>query len=607
MARTKYDHLSREELLSILVKRDAERKLGLVWERDLIEHDKALNSDFVALDLIQDVSCGAAPYRNLVIEGDNFDALRYLAIAYRGKVKCIYIDPPYNTGNKDFIYNDRFLDKDDAWKHSKWLEFMYRRLALARDLLANDGVLLVSINDENRAKLELLLDHALPGMRLGSMVWRTRQGSNADQGCFLSSDHEHILVYGRPEFSFIGFEKSYEMYGNSDQDPKGEWRPSDLTLGFSFQERPNLYYPLRDPETDIFYPANPDRVWVYATEARLKPGQRVQAKTMEEFIDLGQILFPQEQRVEVWNTREDLIAAIENGDVPKTGKNPMLRLDLPDLDFWIRKKVGFGRPAFKRYKADLRNLNQPLSSWIVPSAEQKKYEAENSFVSGTNQEGAKAVSTIFGTKTFNYAKPPSLIKELVRQATANNDLVMDFFGGSGTTAQAVLEVNQEDEDQRRFIIVSSTEATAAEPDKNICRDVCAERIRRVINGYSSKEGTGGNFAYLRTRLIPFTQLHLNIQHDQIWYALQLIHTHEISPFIVSQPYQFLDATSSITIYASSLGNHERQSLFEVVNATTKSTVIYTWQPGIIAQDIYNEYVSIEKIPEYLVERFGDDK
>ena len=270
---SKYDRYSKEELVKIIEERDRKPRLGLVWERDEIDHDRSLNQDFVTLDLLSKHSCGDGPWHNLLIEGDNFDALRYLRMTHANRVKCIYIDPPYNTGNKDFIYNDRFVDKDDAWKHSKWLEYLYRRLLLARDLLAEDGVLLVSINDENRAKLELLLDQALPGMQLGSFVWRTRQGSNADHSCFLSTDHEHVLVYGGPGFRFIGFGKSYEMYGNQDDDPKGDWRPSDLTLGFSFQERPNLYYPLRDPNTDIYYPPNPDRVWVYATEARLKPGQ----------------------------------------------------------------------------------------------------------------------------------------------------------------------------------------------------------------------------------------------------------------------------------------------------------------------------------------------
>ena len=600
---SKYDRYSKEELVKIIEERDRKPRLGLVWERDEIDHDRSLNQDFVTLDLLSEHSCGDGPWHNLLIEGDNFDALRYLRMTHANRVKCIYIDPPYNTGNKDFIYNDRFVDKDDQWKHSKWLEYLFRRLLLARDLLAEDGVLLVSINDENRAKLELLLDQAMPGMQLGSFVWRTRQGSNADHSCFLSTDHEHVLVYGGPGFRFIGFEKSYEMYGNQDHDPKGDWRPSDLTLGFSFQERPNLYYPLRDPNTDIYYPPNPDRVWVYATEARLKPGQRVQAKTMEEFISLGQILFPQEQRVEVWNSREELLAAIESGDVPKTGKNPVLRLDLPDLDFWIGKKVGFGRPAFKRYKADLRNLNQPLSSWVVPTSEQKKYEAENSFVSGTNQEGAKAVSAIFGTKSFNYAKPPSLIKELVRQSTSDNDLVMDFFAGSGTTAQAVLELNREDGGQRRFIMVSATEATADEPDKNICRDVCAERIRRVIGGYGGKEGTGGDFAYLRVKRMPQEDVLTEIDHAQVWTALQLIHRQSFMPFNPDRTIQEAITPDNSLVYVTAISDGTTEQITVLAGQTSHLTV-YTWQPGLLRERLASQGITVEQIPQFLVNRFG---
>jgi adenine-specific DNA-methyltransferase len=229
-----YNDYSREELLRELRLRDRRPRFGLVWERKEIEHEKAVNDDFVALDFDPALSCGDAPYRNLIIEGDNFDALRYLRMTHAGKVKCIYIDPPYNTGNRDFIYNDRFIDKEDAYRHSKWLEFMYRRFLLARDLLSEEGVLLVSMNDVNRAKLELLLDEVFPGMNLGSIVWRNRQGSNADQGSFLSVDHEHVLVYGGPGFRFSGLEKSYEMYANPDNDPRGSWRSDNLTLGFSY-------------------------------------------------------------------------------------------------------------------------------------------------------------------------------------------------------------------------------------------------------------------------------------------------------------------------------------------------------------------------------------
>lgn len=601
---SKYDRYSKDELIKIIEDRDRKPKFGLVWERDDIEFDRSFNQDFVVLDADASQSCGMGPWSNLLIEGDNFDALRYLRMTHAGRVKCICIDPPYNTGNKDFIYNDRFVDKDDLYKHSKWLEFMYRRFLLARELLAEDGVLLVCINDENRAKLELLLDQALPGMRRGSFVWRTRQGSNADQKCFLSVDHEHVLVYGNAGFQFAGYGKSYEMYSNPDNDPKGDWRPSDLTLGFSYLERPNLYYPLRDPKTDVYYPPNPDRVWVYASEARLKPGQRVQAKTMEEFLAAGQILFPQEQRVEIWDSLEELQKAIESGDVPKTGKNSTLRRDLPNLEFWVGKKVGFGRPAFKRYKADLRNLNQPVSSWVVPTSEQKKYEADSSLVSGMNQEGAKAVAAIFGTKSFNYAKPPSLIKELVRQSTDKNDLVVDFFAGSGTLAQAVLELNQETNGgDRRFILVSATEATADEPEKNICRDVCAERLRRVINGYGTTAGTGGSFAYLRTCRIPHESVLTEIDHAQVWTALQLIYCQFFAPYDPSQQLQEFQYADGRLLYATAI-NEEILARIAGLVVDSPHLTVYTWQPGLLRERLAAQNITIEQIPQFLVSRFG---
>lgn len=489
-------NLNAPQLRRLLVEHLTKQKLGLYWESNAIERDAALNANVVLPRLLPGASHtppDVTHHQNLIIEGDNFDSLRLLRATHAGKIRVIYIDPPYNTGNKDWVYNDHYVGKNDRWRHSQWLEFLYQRLTLARELLTSDGVILVSINDENRARLELLMDEVFPGRRLGTIVWRTRQGSNADQQCFLSVDHEHVLVYGNAGFAFNGFDKSYEMYSNPDNDRRGDWRPDNLTLGFSFKERPNLYYPLVDPKTGIHYPPNPDRIWVYASEARLKAGQTLQAKSMEEFVRLGQILFPQDQRVETWHSMDDLLAAIDAGDVPKSGKTPILRRDLPDLAQWVGKPVGFGRPQFKRYKADLRNQTQPLSSWIVPSFEEGTYEVEANLTSATNQEGARQVAQIFGDRAFNYAKPASLIKGLLSQATRPADTVLDFFAGSGTTGQVVLELNAEDGGERRFILCSSTEATAKEPDKNLCRDVCAERIRRVI----SAEGYDASFAYLQ--------------------------------------------------------------------------------------------------------------
>jgi adenine-specific DNA-methyltransferase len=215
---------------------------------------------------------------------------------------------------------------------------------------------------------------------------------------------------------------------------------------------------------------------------------------MEEFVRIGQIrVSSQASAVEIWPTMDALLEAIDRGDVPKGGKSLLLRRDLPNLEFWVGKPVGFGRPQFKRYKADLRNQTQPLSSWIVPQFETEDYEAENSLVSATNQEGARQVAQIFGDRAFNYAKPLSLIQGLLQQATRPGDTVLDFFAGSGTTGHAVLALNAQDGGARRFILCSSAEATAKEPEKNLCRDVCAERIRRVI----ASQGYNASFAYLQ--------------------------------------------------------------------------------------------------------------
>ncbi|MER9520008.1 site-specific DNA-methyltransferase [Mesorhizobium sp. M0614] len=511
----KYDDLTREQLVRILQKRDRERRYGLVWERDDIEADLAVDENFVVATLDKELSERPAPWENLVIEGDNYDALRWLRMAYAGRVKCIYIDPPYNTGNKDWVYNDHYVDANDRYRHSTWLEFLYRRLTLARDLLTEDGVLLVSINDDNRAKLEMLMDEALPGMRVGSFTWRTRIGGNEGGEHFFTSNHEPILVYANSAFKFGGTEKTYAMYKYFDEKKDDFYRLSDLTVAVSYDNpRAGLaYYPIRDPNTDIWYPCNPNRVWAFTSRERATTRSKVKTKYMEEWIALGQIYFPDDQRVEQWNSIEELRRAMEIGDVPMSGRSPLLRPGLPDLEFWVGRKVGFGVPSFKRYKKELKRASQPISSWIVPQKEKATVTEElTNLIVGTNSEGAKAVKDIFGQKIFDYTKPVSLIRELIRQSTGPADLVLDFFAGSATTGQAVMELNAEDGGDRRFILVSSTEKTEEEPDKNLARDVTSERIRRLNRLEEGKHTElSAGFAYLRMREVEFEDLDYDVE------------------------------------------------------------------------------------------------
>ncbi len=539
------DHLSAPELRRLLAEHLTRQKLGLYWERNAIEHDQALNANVVLPRVVPEWSHtpdGCTEHRNLIIEGDNFDSLRLLRSTHAGKVRVIYIDPPYNTGNKDWVYNDSYVGANDRWRHSQWLEFLYQRLTLARELLTADGVILVSINDENRARLELLMDEVFPGRRVGSFVWRSRTGGNDTKGAFFSDNHEHVLVYANSGFRFSGNEKSYSMYKYQEGDRL--FRLSDLTKAHDFRERPNTYYPIHDPDSDTYYPCNPQRVWAYASKARVKDGQKIRGDTIEDLITKKLVWFPPEQRVEIFASQTALLDAIARKDVPMSGSTPLLFDGMPDLDFWVGKRIGYGRPAFKRFKEGLKNENQPISSWLTPRQEEDTVlEGMNMPIVGTTEEGSKDLKEVMGEKAFPYPKPPSLIKGLLSQATRPGDIVLDFFAGSGTTGQVVLELNAEDGGQRRFILCSSTEATAREPEKNLCRDVCAERMRRVIQGYANKPGhtlaQGGEFAYLQLDKIEGADVALDATAAHAAALLQLRHAASTPVAVTQEPLQLI--------------------------------------------------------------------
>jgi adenine-specific DNA-methyltransferase len=400
---------------------------------------------------------------------------------------------------------------------------LYQRLTLARELLTGDGVILVSINDENRSRLELLMDGVFPGRRLGSLVWRTKDTGN-DLGQRFSHVHEHILVYANPGFSFNGRATDRSKFRNTDQDPRGDWSAQPLTANKTLLERPNTYYPIQDPDTGLWYPCDPDSTWRFASEKvirRLNANDEaavqsalaaLRSDTMEALIAKKLIYFPPCKPGEVlrFATREALLAAIAAGKGPMLPKKktPLLRTDLPDLDFWVDKPIAPGRPSRKEHWSARPEEERlaPLSSWIAGLNDDVA-----PWVNGEEHEplllrsakggiATEEIKNLLGSKAFPYPKPLSLIQGLLSQATRPNDTILDFFAGSGTTGQAVLELNAEDGGQRRFILCSSTEATAKEPDKNLCRDVCAERLRRVITGHSGKPGyslaQGGEFAYL---------------------------------------------------------------------------------------------------------------
>jgi adenine-specific DNA-methyltransferase len=583
-----------------------------VWERDAIGHEAALNADFVVLDLDPELCVGAAPYRNLLIEGDNFDALRYLRMTHAGQVKCICIDPPYNTGNRDFIYNDRFVDAEDSFRHSKWLEFMYRRLLLARDLLREDGVIFVNIGEEEMAHLSGLMDQVFPGMKVGTFVWRTRSGANISKDYFVSLDHEYVLCYANKGFSFRGVAKSLAGYGNPDNDPRGDWVNYNLTKGQSYKERPRSYYPLQNPDNGVWYPCNPDRVWAFSSKKMVKSGQKLQSKAMEQIVTERRILWPQNDQTTSYSSLTELFAAIDAGTAHRH-----LRRGLPELEFWVGKTIGFGMPRYKMFKSDLRQAENPISTLLLPASvkrtEVESIEADTVTIlqTGFTSDGSSLLVDMLGTKDFPYPKPLSLIQSLVGQATGPDDLVVDFFAGSGTTGHAVLALNAEEADgNRQFILVSSTEATAAEPEKNVCRDITRRRLEKAVNGYhvptkkgmKAVDGLGGSFAYLRTRRIPVGDL-LDVEHAQLWNALQLLHLGELTPAPEKAPVWVAGGAELQLVYLPRATAAAVKQAAEVAESAA-ATVIYTWQPELVRQRLIFANIRVEKVPACLALRFG---
>lgn len=605
----RYEGLNREQLIQLLEKRDRSKKLGLVWERDEIEADRAMEAEFIAAALLIDKSdppTRKGGWSNLILEGDNFDSLRWLRMTMAGRIKCVYVDPPYNTGNKDWVYNDHYIGKDDRWRHSTWLEFLFRRFSLARDLLTEDGVILVSINDENRARLELLLDEVLPGMRVGSLVWRTRVGGNEGGEYFISDNHEHVLVYAKAGFRFGGTEKSFELYSNPNNDPRGDWKSGgDLTVSVPYTD-PRAgkgYYPLFDPDRQVWFPCNPDAVWRYASREVSGPNAKIKTKFMEDWIAEGQIHFPNDTQVVQFNSMDELLTAIRAGEVPVRSRMPILRESLPDLDFWVGRPIAYGTPSFKRFKRDLKRDVQPLSSWVIPRSELETRDNEvQEIIAGSTDEGSRSVTGVFGKKVFNYAKPPSLIRGLLEQATSPGDIVLDFFAGSSTTAQAVMELNAADGGERRFVMASSTERTEDEPDKNLCDEVTAERVRR-LNASANKPFAELNapFAYLKMVPTAFEDIDYDLTAAQAWTALETTHGLPLTPYPGGRwAIHEGDETSLVLAEAVDDG---LISEIKALASRRANVFVYAWAPGQLRGPLSEVDVEVRPLRETLVQRF----
>lgn len=541
-----YDDLSKEALVEILKRRDAQAHYGLQWERNAIERDKALNRDFVGFELQPELCVGPGPWENMLIEGDNYDALRHLATTHAGAFHLIYIDVPYNTGNRDFVYNDNFFDSRNRYRHSTWLEFMYQRLVLARSLLREDGAIVVSIDDNELFNLGLLMNQVFGERKfIANCIWQKRYSRENREA--IGDAHEYLLFYSpNPD----GFKKrrgriplsedQAKIYKNpanpKETDPTKRWRGIPMTAqGF----RPNQMYRITSPNGTPHDPPE-GRCWsmVESEFEKLKAEGRI-----------------------AWG------------------------------------KDGTAQPSVIRFLSEVDGL-VPWTWWTHEEV-------------GHTDEARKEIQDIFGTQTaFDTPKPLRLMERVLQICAPEKDaMVLDFFAGSGTTAHAVLKMNHEDGGQRRWVMVSSREATPEAPDKNLARDVCQRRLRSAVEGYRSARfdndvpALGGSFAYTRATPVPMHRLEEQLTDDMVWSFALLACGHPAAVRTGTLSVSVKD--SHMVAYCGNTKPSTVQALKERLAVHRGSAVILTWAPQALEDIVVNREapLSIVAVPGDLQRAF----
>lgn len=448
--------LSDDDRAALLGLLGESKTYGLVWEDKPEETETRLRTELPVLKEVRSraiVSAKADAPDHMLIEGDNLEALTALTYTHEGRIDVIYIDPPYNTGNRDFIYNDSYVDIEDSYRHSKWLSFMARRLRIARRLLSDRGVIFISIDDNEYANLRLLCDEIFSErLCLGDMIRITTRRVKGDTRN-INIIHDHVLTYAK-------------------------------SADFRLRHRTKEDYSIYDLEDE------------YVAE---------RGRHLIRPLDNGSISY---------STRSDYVITAPDGTPIVAGGDPEARArriagkaNSKDWCFrWSEEKFRWGLEngfiVFRQNRSGTWRCYFKIYQFVDNKLQSTvKYDNQTSLIDECyNNQGTTEIKNILpGNNTFTYPKPLSLLRTLVGLCP-DDALILDFFAGSGTTLHAVMQLNAEDGGTRRCILCTNNE-------NGICENVTYERNRRVIEGYTrpggeTVEGLGGNsLRYYRTDFV----------------------------------------------------------------------------------------------------------
>lgn len=418
------------------------KKYGLVWEDKAEDVEERLRDELPVLREVKDraiLSDDADAPNHILIEGDNLEALTALSYTHEGKIDVIYIDPPYNTGNNDFVYNDKFVDLEDGYRHSKWLSFMSKRLKIARRLLGPNGVIFISVDDNEQAQLRILLEELFKGKSLdrGTLIWENRGSTKGFSK--IVKNHEYILAYSNnPDAIKSLYNKNFPADDDLIEERLQIKRsPKNPLCQIKFPKG----LPIRDVEDIRFegYVGNgTNRIDIISGDMVFKGG------VLQNDIIL-EASFPYR------NQTEKFFKSLETGDPVYDTKGQQ----------WL--EVYFSRTGVPHY------------------SKQRGFTILSSLLDDVPNSGFSDLKSLKLETKFSNPKPVALIHKILSHFSTGNYTILDFFAGSGTTLHATMQLNAEDGGHRQCILVTNNE-------NNICEEVTYERNKRVINGYTTPKG-----------------------------------------------------------------------------------------------------------------------
>lgn len=522
------------------------KKYGLVWENHEEKIDKELENKIPVFEENKELEIkkDKSKITNFILEGDNLHSLYLLEKTHKNKVDLIIIDPPYNRGLNDFIYDDNYIDKSDSFKHSKWISFMNKRLIIAKKLLKDNGVIFINIDDNEFAQLKLLCDDIFGEENfITCFPWHNRTSIQNDTD--ISINHEYIIAYAKKrritnrrlkssnkdiwykteDFVIQPKETDSSKYSNPDNDPRGIWKADPFDAP---NIRPNLTYEIVNPTTGVKYLPPKGRCW------------RTEPEKYQKLLEDKRIVF---------------------------GKN------------------GNSRPQLKVFYSEVKMKGEIRNSW---------FDAD---IYDTSTNGKKELLNILpDKKIFNTPKPVNLYKELIKMSISpkvKNPVILDFFAGSGTVGQAVLEEFKGDNAQ--FILCNSNE-------NNICKEITYERLKRVIEGYNNQKGYNvkGIDSNLKYYTIKYIDKNSNedegyyIENELSKYTREMVQLEHATNIEDNNEYQILFSDEDVDEFANDETKLE------------KCKIIYLDNNALITKDEIEKFeknnIKICYIPDYYFEK-----